>query len=213
MALETLIRPSQFREVKEETERLVARCLTGDWCVQLRRTTIDKSSVIAQNAFHQDSPSQEVLVSTSHDTSQPQPRSATVQRSSSISKPIKSSRSFDNLKAALSPRVESCRRTSGDSTGSFGGLPTATVASPRKPSKSGSLDNGTFTSQQYTALHKKPPLSPGAVSLPSTSSTTQKSRRPPPPPPKRRTTAVGVTNGGAIMTAIASSSAALKNRR
>lgn len=219
MALETLIRPSQFREVKKETKRLVQRCLSDDRCVQLRGTTIDKGFVMAQDTFHQESLSQEVLVSTSQETSPP--LSATIERSSSISNSkLKASRSFDNLKATLSPRNESFRRPSAESTGSFGGLPTGTTAAPRRPSKSGSLDNGAFPSQQYTGLHNKLPPSSGAVSLPSNSATTtQKSfrRPPPPPPPPKRRTAIGVTNGGAIMTAIASSSSAtlqkLDNRR
>jgi len=216
MALETLIRPSQFREVKKDTKRLVQRCLSDDRCVQLRGTTIDQ--VMAQDTFHQESLSQEVLASTSRETSQP--LSATIERSSSISNSkLKASRSFDNLKATLSPRTGSFRRPSVESTGSFGGPPTATTAAPRRPSKSGSLDNGTFPSHQYTGLHNKLPPSPGAVSLPSNSAITtqKKSRRPPPPPPKRRTATIGVTNGGAIMTTIASSSSAalqkLDNRR
>lgn len=216
MALEALIRPSQFREVKKDTKRLVQRCLNDDRCVQLRGTTTNQ--VMAQDTLHQESLSQEVLASTSQETSQQ--LSATIERSSSISNSkLKASRSFDNLKATLSPRTESFRRPSVESTGSFGSPPTATTATPRRPSKSGSLDNGAFPSHQYTVLHNKLPPSPGAVSLPSNSAITtqKKSRRPPPPPPKRRTATIGVTNGGAIMTAIASSSSTalqkLDNRR
>ncbi|KAL4076866.1 hypothetical protein V8B97DRAFT_1511996 [Scleroderma yunnanense] len=220
MILEALIRPSQFREVNSDTERLVRRCLSGDWCVQLRGSSVNKGVIMAEGTLHQDSPSQEVLVSTTQDISPTQPpMSATLERSSSISnsKQIKASRSIDNLKATLSPRpgTEPFRRQSAESAASFGGLPTtASAAAPRKPSKSGSLDNETLPSQQYPGLHIKLHSSQGAVGLPSNSTTTQKPRRPPPPPPKRRPpTAIGVTNGGAIMTAIASSSSsALKKR-
>ncbi|KAI6038587.1 hypothetical protein EDC04DRAFT_2868267 [Pisolithus marmoratus] len=222
MTLESLIRQTQFREVNPTTKRLVERCLSGDWCIQLRKSSFDKNAITAEDYFREGSPSREVAASTVHDTSPAQtPTSATLDRSSSISKlkQMKSSRSIDNFKAMLSPRlgVETHRRPSVESAPGFGGATSgATGTAARRPSKSGSADSGAFPPHQYATRHANlhaAPLPSGAVSLPSNPPTApQKSRRPPPPPPIRRKsppTAVGMTNGGAIMTAIASSSSSV----
>ncbi|KAI6112359.1 hypothetical protein EDD17DRAFT_1595623 [Pisolithus thermaeus] len=222
MTLESLIRQTQFREVNPTTKRLVERCLSGEWCMQMRKSSFDRDAITAEGNFREGSPSQDVVASTVHDTSPAQtPMSATLERSSSISKPrqLKSSRSIDNLKATFSPRlgVETHRRPSVESAPSFGGATSgATGTAARRPSKSGSMDSGAFLSHQYATrqanLHTSP-SSPGSISLPPNPSTVpQKSRRPPPPPPVRRKsppTAVGMTNGGAIITAIASSSSSV----
>ncbi|KAG6333473.1 hypothetical protein ID866_5622 [Astraeus odoratus] len=219
ITLESLIRQSQFREVHPTTKRLVERCLSGDWCVQLRRSSFDKGAITAQATSRESSPSHDAVASTVRDTTPSQPPlSATLERSSSISKPkqMKASRSIDNFTSTLSPRPgqEAFRRPSTESATSFGGL--LSTAAARKSSKTGSLDHGSFSLNQHTALHSKlhtSSSSPGAVSIASnTVSTSKKSRRPPPPPPKRRATpptAINVTNGGAFITAIASSSSSV----
>lgn len=222
MTLESLIRQTQFREVNPTTKRLVERCLSGEWCMQLRKSSFDRDAITAEEQFREASPSREVVASTMHDTSPAQtPMSATLERSSSISKPkhIKSSRSIDNLKVTLFSRLgkETHRRPSVESAPTFGGATSgATGTATRRPSKSGSVDNGTFSSHQYATRHANlhaSPSSPDAISLPSNpTAVPQKLRRPPPPPPVRRKsppTAVGVTNGGAIITAIASSSSSV----
>ncbi|KAF9224851.1 hypothetical protein BS17DRAFT_779137 [Gyrodon lividus] len=229
MALESLTQNANIRDVNPTTKRLVERCLTGEWCVQLRKTSFDKDALNSQGTFRQGSPSHDIVASTTQDTSPSQPLSANLDRASGSAslatpklKQIKTSRSVQNMKSPLSPRfplprsaTASFRRPSTDSVTSFGGIASATPSIPRRREKSISVDNGPFPSQQaekflHVKHHTHPPPSPGASSLPPTPSTaTQKPRRPPPAPPKRRKPPpipVGKTHGGAVITAIASSS-------
>ncbi|KIJ63583.1 hypothetical protein HYDPIDRAFT_182204 [Hydnomerulius pinastri MD-312] len=231
MALESLTQNANIRDINPTTKRLVERCLSGEWCVQLRKTSFDKDLLNSQNTPRQGSPSHDILASTTQDAISPsQPSvSANLERASDSTFPavpklkhLKSSRSVENLKGPLSPKspplrsaTEGFRRPSTDSAKSLGGVASATAIVPKRREKSGSVDNGSLLSQQAEKIflvkdHPHPPPSPGASSLPPNSSTlAQKTRRPPPPPPTRRKPPplppVGKTHGGAIITAIASS--------
>ncbi|KIK95658.1 hypothetical protein PAXRUDRAFT_826793 [Paxillus rubicundulus Ve08.2h10] len=235
MALESLTQNANIRDVNPTTKRLVERCLSGQWCVQLRKVPFDKDALNSRGAFRKGSPSHDIVASTTQDVTPSPPLSANLERASGVAlqvttklKQIKPSRSFENMKSPLSPRfpsprsaTDNFRRPSMDSANSYGGIASATASVSRRREKSGSVDNGSSPLQQAEKIllvkhHAHTPPSPGASSLPPTFSTgIEKSRRPPPAPPKRRKpppVPVGKTHSGAIITAIASSSSLALNQ-
>ncbi|KAF9238935.1 hypothetical protein BU15DRAFT_88179 [Melanogaster broomeanus] len=226
MALESLMQNANIRDINPTTKRL-------EWCVQLRKASFNKDALDSSSTFRQGSPSHDIVASTTQDflpfqsllSASSEKGSGSALPATSKPKQIKPSRSTGGLNSPQSPRfpprsaTDSLRRPSTDSATSFGGVASASPSISRPREKSGSMDNGSFPSQQaekmlHAKYHAHPPPSPGASSLPATPTTTttpttQKARRPPPAPPKRRKpppVPVGKTNGGAIITAIASSS-------
>ncbi|KAH7912871.1 hypothetical protein BJ138DRAFT_1082828 [Hygrophoropsis aurantiaca] len=220
-ALESLVQNASIRDINPTTKRLVERCLSGEWCVQLRKTAHDKESLKSQGDFRHASPSHEIVASTSQDVIGAKPSLPFID-SSTATKPrsLKPSRSVENIKSPVSPRspprsaIEGLRRPSTDSATSLGGVASAVPPGvSRRRDTIGSIDDPCPPGQHHIPVpdFSRPPLSPGAVSLPPNVSTiAQKSqRRPPPAPPKRRkppAIPVGKTHGGATITAIASSS-------
>ncbi|KAH7921468.1 hypothetical protein BV22DRAFT_1096457 [Leucogyrophana mollusca] len=223
LALESLIQNANIRDINPTTKRLVERCLSGEWCVQLRKTAHDKELLKAQGDFRNASPSHDIVAATTQDVISPKPPPPRVDPGTATTtaprpRPLKPSRSFENIQAPISPRSplrsanENARRPSTDSSTSLGGVASATTSKTKRRDKPGSMDDGTTTTPpgMSTAHYPRPPPSPGAFSLPPNSSTmAQKSqRRPAPAPPKRRqppAVPVGKTNSGATITAIASS--------
>jgi len=220
-ALESLIQNGNIRDINPTTKRLVERCLGGDWCVQLRKTTHDKEALKREGNFRQCSPSHDIIASTTQDTVSSQaPTSPGVEHDSASKvlglkqKVLKPCRSIENLHSPTSPRrpiprsaTGALRRPSADSTTSFGGVAAATTTSRRRD-KANSADDITTTSRPEQCVQQlRLPPSP-SLTLPPTSSVNHKARRPPPAPPKRRKpppVPVGTTNGGATITAIATS--------
>lgn len=95
--LESLIEHEKIRDVNPTTKRLVQRCLSGDWCVQFRKTGSGSSDKSDERRVH--SPGFDAVSV----TSAPQPSSSRLEPSLSEDKAkgktLKSSRSAENLKS------------------------------------------------------------------------------------------------------------------
>ncbi|KAG1769817.1 hypothetical protein EDD22DRAFT_770686 [Suillus occidentalis] len=135
LALESLIQNGNIRDINPTTKRLVERCLGGEWCVQLRRTSHEKEVLKRQGDFRYSSPSHDIIASTTQDTiSSRASMSPDVEHDSASkalsSKPkaMKHCRSVESIHSPTSPRLPSPRsakttyiRSSMDSTTSLAG--------------------------------------------------------------------------------------------
>ncbi|KAG2136004.1 hypothetical protein DEU56DRAFT_363556 [Suillus clintonianus] len=221
LALESLIQNGNIRDINPTTKRLVERCLGGEWCVQLRKTTHDKDALKRQGDFRHNSPSHDIIASTTQGTvSSRAPTSPDVEHDSASKalnlkpKALKHSRSVESMHTPTSPRLPSPRsvkntymRSSTDSTTS---LAAATTTAPRRREKASSVDdvNVTLHPEKGVLVQQTRPTSSNSLNLPSVTSVNHKVRRPAPAPPKRRKpppVPVGTTNGGATITTIATS--------
>ncbi|KAL5514679.1 hypothetical protein ACEPAG_1995 [Sanghuangporus baumii] len=108
--LESLISPSNIREVNPTTKRLVERCLSGDWCVQLRRIASpasDSSTTgFSDISIRVDSPGSEGISSTSKTDYIPtsSPETPRMLKSHTRSNSIKAARSAENLRTVHSSK-------------------------------------------------------------------------------------------------------------
>ncbi|OSX58404.1 hypothetical protein POSPLADRAFT_1049601 [Postia placenta MAD-698-R-SB12] len=172
--LESLVENETIHDIDPTTKRLVARCLSGDWCVQFRKTL----SVGAPPRV--DSPSSVM--------SEPHGMAAYAERARSGSirgKNYKASRSAENLLNLGHARgpsqgrhgpLDGLRQPSADSTSS---LPKAATTSAPTSAVSRRRDRAGSSPTE--------PDSPVSLLSSSSSSTlSAKPRRTPPPPPKRR---------------------------
>jgi len=116
LALESLLGNDKIRDINPTTKRLVERCLGGDWCVQLRKTTPIPTTPVA-DLMREDSPGLAAMPdnyrSGPDDTKQ---------------KPLKSAKSVENLRPPPvdGRRGNTIRKASTDSSSS---LPNVAVAS------------------------------------------------------------------------------------
>lgn len=166
--LEGLISHSSIREVNATTKRLVERCLSGDWCVQLRRVDSpgsDSSGLIFGFPGRIDSPGVDSIASATRSEfetpspspdvpRQPKPR----ERSQSHSNSVKTSRSVGNL-----------RHAAHGSNGVRVKVNTAGHALTKQHSEAGS----TMSLQDISAALPPPrtmPTSPSSLLSPSSSS-------------------------------------------
>src|SRR6266550_6032464 len=228
-ALESLLGNSRIRDVNPTTKRLVERCLSGDWCLQFRKSR--------DNDPGRASPTSESSSTLSPTVGETVITAASVhlQRTPSAkAKALKLSRSVENLTG----RIDHTLRIPADdiprmSNGSVASLPSGAAAAaippvpPLPPSGWKGLNGNTEAingshrhqysdpetiphTQQLLVLHQSPPsphppispaLSEGAVGK-------LKIRRPPPPAPKKRRQPPAVPshgNGPVIMTTIRTS--------
>lgn len=223
LALESLIQNGNIRDINPTTKRLVERCLGGEWCVQLRRTSHDKEVLKRQGDFRYSSPSHEIIASTTQDTvssravTLPDVEHDTASKAlSSKPKVLKHCRSVESIHNPTSPRLPSPRsvKTTYDrsSTDSATSLAATTTTAPRRREKASSVDDVTSAvslhpEKSVLAQQPRPPSS-SSLNLPPATSVDHKVRRPAPAPPKRRKpppVPVGTTNSGATITAIATS--------
>jgi len=115
LALESLVGNAKIRDINPTTKRLVERCLGGDWCVQLRKTTPIPSTPVV-DLMREDSPgpatiSNQKLLDPGH----------------TRQKPLKSARSVENLRPPVDDRRgNTIRKASTDSSSS---MPNVAVAS------------------------------------------------------------------------------------
>ncbi|KAG8216067.1 hypothetical protein J3R82DRAFT_8067 [Butyriboletus roseoflavus] len=233
MALESLTQNANIRDINPTTKRLVERCLSGEWCVQLRKGSFDKDALNSQGSFRRDSPSHDILASTTQAGLQSQAATSTAferRHDGAIpalvkTKQVKPSRSVENIKSQSNKPPPSrsgsdeVRRPSVDSATSLGAVASTTTNAPRWRDKTGSMDDGSLLRQAAEkSLKHHPHLPPSSASSdlpPTTSNGTQRVRRPPPAPPKRRKpppAPLGQTHGGALITAIASSSLSTRSQ-
>ncbi|KAG6860797.1 hypothetical protein C0995_007507 [Termitomyces sp. Mi166 len=223
-ALESLVANSKVRDVNPTTKRLVERCLSGDWCVNLIKA---KQSTSTKKPA---SPQSEVAVTSPTAFSINVPAATQLQRSNS--RTLKASRSAENLRARAdtlkpprSPGIDNLRASpSATSATSLPGVAHAAPINPSRPplpKRRGTAVSvqmeGHYSNRHPPASHVDagfhnhhhqliPPTKP-LHTVPDTKEQPPR-RSPPPPPPKRRkppAVPTQVTHGGATITTIKSS--------
>lgn len=189
--LESLMANSKIRDINPTTKRLVERCLSGDWCVQLRARRDEEphgSDNSSETSASVVSPQHQVMTAVK------------LERSNSKAKTLKSSKSVENLKVRRNesrPPLPSLDRlrTSNSSSASLSAVADSgpTPTTPRRRSTAGSAIVGGTHAQK----HHERPGSYGAEhdfhthhhQLLAPASPTQLQQgnhtrsRPPPPPP------------------------------
>lgn len=209
--LESMLSNSNIREVSPTTKRLVERCLSGDWCVQLvelRKDPVKRPLSPSSDASSSLSPPATIV-------SMPIGNVGSKSLKQSKSVEILTSARFDVPKpTTLRSPLDQIRRPSNSSVPSLPALATPLKNVPGNAQKKRSFTLNSETS--YPSQHisnGEPPLSapsPISESIKSGAdhSISKPHRRPPPVPPKRRkppAIPIGRTNGGAVMTSIRSS--------
>jgi len=190
--LESLVGRSKVRDINPTTKRLVERCLTGDWCVQLQsRKDEENASQVSNNS------------DTSPKTASSElhiPASIKLERSNSKIKTPKSSRSVENLKVRhIDPRLpisslEKLRRTSNSSSTSLLAMADLKpgLSVPNRRGTAGSIIVGGAqqrnyigshgTEHEYHTYHQQLLAPAESLRVQQTSRS-----RPPPPPPSLQT--------------------------
>ncbi|KAF9788112.1 hypothetical protein BJ322DRAFT_606215 [Thelephora terrestris] len=119
LALESLVGNSTIRDINPTTKRLVERCLGGDWCVQLKKTTPIPSSPVSE-FMREDGPEPA-----------PKPDNCLLGPEPVKQKSLKSARSAENLRPQVDGRGGiTIRKASTDSSNS---LPNVAAASSNSP--------------------------------------------------------------------------------
>ena len=215
MALESLIQNGDIRDINPTTKRLVERCLSGEWCVQLRTSKENKRPELCERVG---SPSSESATSTTptvnHLSASAEPSMSTalnLERSASTSKSrtLKTSKSVEFIKGGLQKEKRArlpTDRMRGPSNASSLNLAGATSTPPSplstSPTKRRELPDLAHTDDNFGLLPDRclqthdDRTPPSARSLPSPRIPDQNCvsppaantthRRPPPTPPKRR---------------------------
>lgn len=226
--LESMISNTKIRDVSPTTHRLVGRCLSGKWCVQLmelRQNSVQRAiSPTSEISSSSDPPEKTSLAATRRFDS-----------SSGHSKTLKYSKSVENLmprfdipKQTLRCPLDQVQWASNASVSSLPVLAAYTIKNtppPKPPKRSATSIPPVANFSRHNSLdmdgeqHSSSP-SHSHFSLisptPSTSSLNSEGsiasskpyRRPAPAPPKRRkppAIPIGHTNGGAFITSIMSS--------
>lgn len=164
VALESLMENSQIRDIDPTTKRLVERCLSGDWCVQYRKSKdVEKQEARGDvEGGRVASPSSDSTTAAMQMVSGPSTSaSAHVERTASVKKKgLKISRSVENLKGNSKPprpprsALDALRRPNNSSASSLPGGASA-AKSPQKwkeMPRSGGLETTSFSTQQ-TSRH------------------------------------------------------------
>lgn len=100
--LESLVSHADIREINPTTKRLVERCLTGDWCVQLRKVDSPATSDGSFSPGRVDSPGIDNVISNpKSDFTSPELRP---RRDRAHSHSLKSSRSVENMRPGHAQR-------------------------------------------------------------------------------------------------------------
>jgi len=210
-ALESLTGNSGIRDVSPATRRLVDRCLSGDWCVQLRKTssTANPSDPTSDDDTRRGSGSSEASARAQSKLSTPSmSASAQLERSASgKGRTLKSSKSVEFLKgysesqpASARSALESTMRRPSNAS-SINLVAAATMAptshahahSPLSPTRKGSADSGPVEGS-YADRHRthhsnhlgglSPPTSylvPGAIGSSLSTSSLPSTSTPPSP--------------------------------
>ncbi|GLB45161.1 putative protein of unknown function (DUF2013) [Lyophyllum shimeji] len=225
-ALESLIANGHVREVHATTKRLVERCLSGDWCLNLIKPKHDAPERAA-------SPGSDGSPALSPTPAGLSLVSASTQLQRANSKTLKASKSVENLRAhpdvprpSRSP-LDNLRRPSNASTVSLAGVANSIAPNPHLASlpKRRGTSSSIETEGHHFSRHPSSPLvdagshqqliaPPKSMHTSPTSGVQQQQQlqqprrsAPPPPPKRRKPPAVPVerTNGGATITTIKSS--------
>ncbi|KAF8056906.1 hypothetical protein FPV67DRAFT_631365 [Lyophyllum atratum] len=226
-SLESLVANARVRDVNPTTKRLVERCLSGAWCVNLiKATPVDDPERAA-------SPGSDVSAALSPSLVGLSSVHASSQLQRDNYKPLKASKSAENLRAARpdAPKpnhspLDNIRRPSNASAISISGVANAIAPHPSSHLAPVSKRQGTAraTEAENHFCGRLPPsplketgfrshhhqLTPPSDSLPEPGIQTRQPHRrsaPPPPPKRRKPPAIPVerTHGGATITTIQSS--------
>lgn len=214
---------SGIRDINPTTKRLVERCLSGEWCVQLRKAHPEAASP----SLRMGTSSSDSSAGASQTRSQLGIASVHAATHLEKTKTLKSSKSFEYIKNAspqqkpLRSPIDSVLRPNNVSTLSLNGVATTTgpslVPTPKRKGTANSAHvDGLFADRRYVPSPLVSPaksehaydtrLSPTPASSPT--SPPHQQRRSAPPPPKRRkppAIPVGHTNSGGTISAIKSS--------
>jgi len=221
---------SRIRDINPTTKRLVERCLSGEWCVQLKNNKKDSGKQLDYSRGG--SPSCDSIGSQSHLGIPGVSASTELNRSGSgKTKTLKSSKSVEYIKGPSVPQQQRQPRPSNASVLSLSGVASATPPGPpsplahpkRKGSASSAHVDGTFSDrhslphshlahnhhpQSFASSVPASPTSSDQNGVASAQAQVPHRRSAPPAPPKRRkppAIPVGHTNGGATITAIRTS--------
>ncbi|KAG6868209.1 hypothetical protein C0993_006182 [Termitomyces sp. T159_Od127] len=222
-ALESLVAHSKVRDVNPTTKRLVERCLSGDWCVNLPNPKAKNGAGAERSA----SPAvSEVAMNTI--------TSGAAQLQRSNSKKLKASRSVENLrvrtnasKPPLSPDMDNflCTKANNASATSISGVAHASPTNhnrpppPRRQFTANSVQmDGHHPNRHPSGLHVDadfhhhhhqliPPTKPSLHTAAGAKGQPPRRSAPPPPPKRRQPPAIPtqVTHGGATIMTIKSS--------
>ena len=141
--LESLVEHPEIRDVSATTRRLVERCLSGEWCVQLRKGAAGKLAIA--DLDRTSSPSNDQVAK------QEYLAPPTFERHGSLKKSNKSSRSVENLRTLVPASggggvvhkgLEALRRPNNDSVLSLPGVVVATSTSSKRRDRINSTDLG-----------------------------------------------------------------------
>ncbi|KAF7972718.1 hypothetical protein HWV62_17174 [Athelia sp. TMB] len=176
VALESLMQNAQIRDIDPTTKRLVERCLSGDWCVQLRKAKAKApedaharvgspgiDSVLATSAQQSLNLGPSASESTPHVHLERQPSG----KKKTLSLTLKPSKSVENLKAKSKPprpprsAMENLRRPSNESASSLPGVASATTLAgapskrrEREPPRSANIDASFAQAQGSGYVHR-----------------------------------------------------------
>ncbi|KAJ7768649.1 hypothetical protein DFH07DRAFT_807525 [Mycena maculata] len=165
-ALESLTGNSGIRDISPTTRRLVERCLSGEWCVQLRKT--HSPLPISDDDKWRGSASSDA----SHYAQMNMPgmaASAQLERAPSGRRTLKSSKSVENLKghsvtrSALETGVRRPSNASSINLVASATAPSAKTNSLAPPTRKGSADSGPVEGS-YADRHRAPQPHPGHTS-------------------------------------------------
>ncbi|KAF7330025.1 DUF2013 domain-containing protein [Mycena kentingensis (nom. inval.)] len=162
LALESLTGNARIRDVNATTKRLVERCLTGEWCVQLRA---------ARRSMEDDDRTSDVSGGAPERSGMTTPATVQLERSASNKRTLKSSKSMEFVKGQANG--VSARRPSNASSLNLvtnASMPSG-PASPLSPSRKGSADTALqgyrSVSSPHHPQHPQPLLAPPVPPLPS----------------------------------------------
>ncbi|KAJ7050443.1 hypothetical protein C8F01DRAFT_1068001 [Mycena amicta] len=216
LALESLTGNARIRDVSATTKRLVERCLSGEWCVQLRATRRHADPTSDDERRSEGSAGTNGRSGMNTPSNSMAARVQLERSASNKGRTLKSSKSMEFIKgSSAGPRrasnASSLNLVASASLGSGSGLPSPT--SPLSPTRKGSADaalqgNGhrTVSNPHSRAphAHAQTMLVPPVPTLPHAHQTAA----PPPPTTKRRkppavpTTTKNVPLGGTTITTI-----------
>ena len=142
-ALESLVAHQDIREVSSTTKRLVARCLSGEWCVQHRATPHNVARVSAEYEMQRtESPSNDRVAAQSLTPKVPSaPAPSTTDPSISRRRSIKISRSAENLRGQAATNAKPASRG---------------LEALRKPTNDSSLQLATPSPPTSVTTHRHP---------------------------------------------------------
>ncbi|KAI5117908.1 hypothetical protein M0805_003602 [Coniferiporia weirii] len=180
--LESLVGHPNIRDINATTKRLVERCLSGDWCVQLRKveSPCSDSSTPSFGFARVGSPSSpggDSIASASKSEYVAPPIEARASKQRDRSQTIKTSRSFENLRPAYNAKHRSHSGGSALGRGKQGNASTLNLTDigaslpsassmPNSPQTS-SLKTPPAKAQRAPALVDQNPASSSTSSLPS----------------------------------------------